>query len=297
MNLHLGELAALGTSIAFAIGPLFMERAVKQTSVMAVNAFKFAFGFLYLSLLAFFVQGQFFPQQVPLLTLLFLSASGIVGLVAGDFFLLHAFRLIGARLAILITSLSVPLSALIGFILYNENPGLIKFLGITLSTLGILITVTTGKAKVSVINKTDYKKGIIFGILSALFTVIAIFLTKASVGGVDKIGATQIRIGSAFIGFLLFSLFAKKHIELKQAFLDMHSLTLIAIASIFGPFIGMGLQLYAIQTTSAGIATALSSLAPVFIILPSWLINKKKIAPLEIVGALIATIGTLLLIG
>lgn len=297
MNAHLGELAAIGTSIAFAIGPLFMERAVNRTSVVAVNVFKFAFGFLYLSLLAFFVQGHFLPHQVPLITLLFLSASGIVGLVAGDFFLLHAFRLIGARLAILITSLSVPLSAVIGFVLYNENPGLIKFFGIALSTIGIVITVTAGKAKTNITNKADYKKGILFGILSGIFTVIAIFLTKASVGGVDKIGATQIRIGSAFIGFLLFSLFSKKHTELKQAFLDKQSLSLIAIASVFGPFIGMGLQLYAIQTTSAGIATALSSLAPIFIILPSWLINKKKIAPLEIVGAVIATFGTVLLIG
>ncbi|HOC28690.1 MAG TPA: DMT family transporter, partial [Treponemataceae bacterium] len=142
-----------------------------------------------------------------------------------------------------------------------------------------------------------YRTGVVYGFLSALFTVCATFMTKAGSAGVGTVTATQIRIGSAFAGFTLFALATRKLPEVAAAVRDARGITVIAVASIFGPFIGVALLLYAIQHSNAGIAAALSSLSPVLILLPSRFLDKRRITAGEVGGALITTAGILLMFG
>jgi drug/metabolite transporter (DMT)-like permease len=66
------------------------------------------------------------------------------------------------------------------------------------------------------------------------------------------------------------------------------------MGSVFGPFLGVTLSLFAIQHTSAGAASTLMALTPVLIIPPSILILKHKIRLGEFLGAVIAVAGAAL---
>ncbi len=312
MTAHIGELAALGTAASWTIAALVMEQAVRRVGVMAVNTLKVTFGSLYLALLAFVLNGQFFPTDLSTTAWVFLGASGFVGFVIGDYFLLHAYALVGSSLAMLLMSLSVPLTALGAFILYSETLGPWSLAGIALCIAGISLTVTSGWKKereASALMSSSvtadgahaakralhYRKGIMFGILSAVCMAGATLLTKAGASGVNAVSATQIRIISALIGFILFALFTRKTGEIMAAFSHRSGFPLIALGGLFGPFIGVGLLLFALQNAEAGVVSTLSSLTPVLIIPPSIIFCGRRIRSGEIAGACLAVGGLALL--
>jgi drug/metabolite transporter (DMT)-like permease len=303
MIAHIGELAALGTAVSWTIGALVMEEGVKRVGVMAVNTLKVAFGSLYLAVLALALTGHLFPLNVPPVSWAYLAASGFIGFVIGDYFLLHAYAMIGSRLAMLLLALSVPLTALSAWIVWGERPGLAALAGMALCVIGICLTVMAGwkgskrgaAAAPDAPNSRRYRKGVIYGCLSAIATVIATLFTKSGAAGVDPVNATQIRIASAFAGFLLVAVAAKKSGEIVATFRSRRDIALVATGGFFGPFVGVGCMLFALQHAEAGIVSTLTSLSPVLIILPSVLFFKRKVFAAEIIGACLAMVGLALM--
>jgi len=317
MNARIGELAALGTAVSWTVAALVMEQAVRRVGVMAVNTLKVAFGTLYLALLAFMLNGQFFPTDLSMRAWVFLGASGLVGFVIGDYFLLHAYSLVGSRMAMLLMSLSVPLTALGGLVLFGERPGSWALAGIALCVTGISLTVMAGRtgsaasygplptddpahtaganSSARALIRSGYRKGIVFGILSAVAMAAATLLTKSGAAGVNPVSGTQIRIISALSGFILFALFTGKTGEVSAALRHRTGLPLIALGGLFGPFIGVGCLLFALQHAEAGVVSTLSSLTPVLIIPPSILLFGRRVSPVEILGACLAVCGLALL--
>lgn len=299
----LGELAAFGTSVSWTVGALVMESAVRRVGVMAVNVFKVAFGIVYLCLLAFVLSGNPFPLDVSLNSWGFLSLSSLFGFVIGDYFLFTAYALVGSRIAMLLMSSSVPLTALGAYFLFGEALGPWSALGMVLSVVGIGLTVASGGSSSearrprvgSAEASVSYIKGVAFGLLSGLCMAIATLFTKRGAVGVDPLAATQIRILCALAGFLAFSCLTGKSREVAAALRNRRAMVLMALGGVFGPFVGVGLLLYAIQNAEAGIVSTLSSFAPVLIIPPSILIYKRRVAPGEMLGAAIAVAGLAIL--
>ena len=65
----------------------------------------------------------------------------------------------------------------------------------------------------------------------------------------------------------------------------------VSIGTVFGPFVGVSLSLFAVQHTQTGIASTLMALVPILIIFPSSLMFKEKITTRQVVGAVISFIG------
>ena len=63
------------------------------------------------------------------------------------------------------------------------------------------------------------------------------------------------------------------------------------MTTIFGPFMGVGFSLMAVQYAPAGIASTLMALTPIIIILPSWWLFRQPITWRSVVGSVISFIG------
>jgi len=299
---RIGELAAFGTSVSWTIGALVMERSVHRIGVMAVNTLKVFFGSMYLSVLALYLNGAAFPTNVSITAWFFIGGSALFGFVIGDYFLFNAYALIGSRLAMLFMSISVPLTAIAAYFIFGEALGPWALLGMALCVSGIAITVVSGKNKQTADthdgdNKHGrrYAKGVTFGLLSGVSMAASTLLTKRGAAGVDPVSATQIRILCACAGFIIFAAVTRKTGEIRSAFGDRYAIGLTAVGGVFGPFVGVGLLLFAIQNADAGIVSTLSSFTPVLIIPPSILLFRKKVSAGEIIGAMIAVSGVALL--
>lgn len=297
---HIGELAALGTALSWTLAALFMEHAVAKVGIMAVNTLKVAFGTLYLAVLSLVLTGSPFPSDVSSTAWLFLSASGFVGFVIGDYFLLSTYVYLGSATAMLLMSLSVPVTAVAAFFLFGERLGPWSLAGMALCVAGISVTIASGRKKKTYGADASseggfYVKGVFFGVLSAICMAAGTLLTKAGASGVGSVAATQIRIGSALLGFLVVAAFSGKMVEVKRAVQDRKSLGIISLGGIFGPFVGVGLLLFAIQHAEAGLVSTLSSLSPVFILPPTAFLLKRKVTAGQVAGAVLAMLGLALI--
>ena len=107
--------------------------------------------------------------------------------------------------------------------------------------------------------------------------------------------ATQIRIIAGFISFLILFIYLKKWEDLKRAVADRKAMALIILGSIFGPCIGVSLQLLSLQYTTAAISATITAIMPVTILPFSYFVFKESLGLREILGALVSVIGVAIL--
>jgi len=285
-----GELAALATAICWTFTALCFEYSSKKIGSLSVNLIKMYLAFALFTVFAWIFRGKPLPTDATGFAWLWLSLSGIIGFVLGDLFLFKALAIIGARTSMLIMALVPPLTAVIGFFLLSETIALRHCFGMTL-TLGGVITVILTRENGNKELKHPVK-GLVYACIGMVGQAVGLVLSKYGMGEYNAFSATQIRIIAGLAGFTLLLFYFKAWSQLKTAFKNIPAMRVTTIGTVFGPFIGVYLSLLAVQNTSTGIASTIMAIVPVLIIPFSILLFKEKINLREIVGAIIAVIGT-----
>ena len=161
---YLGELSALltallwsGTSLAFSsaavkIGPLQLN----------INRMILACIFLSATILLFNFDISITQNQI-----IYLSVSGVIGLVFGDSFLFKAYQLIGARISMLLMALSPAMAAILAFFFLGESLSTWGVIGMIVTITGIAFVILERSGQAGVKTTTN-KAGIFYGILGAL---------------------------------------------------------------------------------------------------------------------------------
>ncbi len=302
MTSHLGELAALLTTVFWTITALAFETASKRIGSMHVNILRLGLAVIFLSIFSFIHRGLFWPTDASVHNWTWLAVSGLVGFVIGDYCLFKAYTIIGARVAMLMMTLAPLFAALSAWIILGEVMSMMSLLAmaITLGGIGLVIftrtetTTTEVKRSKGSFSMSYPLKGVVLGVLAAAGQGIGLVLSKYGMGNYDSFAASHIRVISGFAGFVILFLILGKFKELPKSFADRKSMKWLIVGSFFGPFLGVSFSLMAVQNTHAGIAQTIMSLVPVLIIPPAVLINKEKVTLREIVGAVIAVAGVVL---
>jgi len=90
----------------------------------------------------------------------------------------------------------------------------------------------------------------------------------------------------------LILLYLRKGLKpLGEALHDRKGLTVATATTIFGPFVGVGFSLMAVQYTAAGIASTLMAMTPIIILLPSHWLFGERITWRAVLGAVISVVG------
>jgi drug/metabolite transporter (DMT)-like permease len=295
---YLGEIAALLTAACWTVTAMAFESAGKRVGALSLNLIRLVIGLGFLAIYNAIFNDGFLPTATEY-QWFWLALSGVVGFVLGDLFLFRAFILIGARLSMLIMALVPPITALIGWITLGEILSGIEFLGMGLTLLGIVLVIST---------KLDFKKGslgktlkagpLVLGSLLALGGAVGqaagLVLSKKGMQDMNAFEATQIRIMAGVVGFTLVITLFKRWGHLLGALKDLKAMKFMTLGSFTGPFLGVSFSLLAVQHTDTGVAATLMALTPVMIIPPAILLNKERIKPIEIVGAIISIGGVAL---
>lgn len=299
MSTHLGEFAALLTTVFWTITALSFETASKRIGSMHVNLLRLGLATVFLSIFSFFHRGMILPMDASVHNLVWLALSGVVGFIIGDYCLFKAFIITGARVAMLMMTLAPVFAALAAWIILGEVMSYQSLLAMFITLVGIALVIftrTEATAETDVKNKSSYSmnyplSGILLGIIAAAGQGVGLVLSKYGMRDYDSFSSSQIRVIAGFIGFgILFFILGKFH-ELPKSLKDRKAMKWLVVGSIFGPFLGVSFSLMAVQNTNAGIAQTIMSLVPVLIIPPAVLINKEKVTWREILGAFIAVSG------
>lgn len=288
-----GELASLLVAVFWTITALSFEVATKRVGSLAVNITRLAFAFVFLSIFGLLYRGIVFPIDAGVHQWLWLSLSGLIGFVFGDYFLFSSYKLISSRIAMLIMTFVPPVTALLGWMILGEQMRGLHLAGMTLTVSGIGMTVF-GKEQGKSIKLKYPLKGIFYAFLGVLGQAGGLVLSKYGMQDYDAFAATQIRIVAGFAGFALIILLNGKMHLIRLAFKNPKAMVGITVGSFFGPFLGVSFSLVAIQLTTTGIASTLMAIVPILIIPPAALLLKQKVTLLDYIGAAISVSGVVL---
>jgi drug/metabolite transporter (DMT)-like permease len=300
---HLGEYAALLTAVFWTITALAFEWASKKVGSLSVNMIRLCMAFVFLSFYSWITRGLFFPVDATRFQWIWLSLSGLVGFVLGDFFLFRSYEVISARISMLIMALAPPIAALISWIALDESLNAKQGLGMLLTFAGIALVILKREANPDFEESESNQKKVKFnypltGLLLAFGGAVGqaggLVLSKIGMQDYNVVAAVQIRVITGVIGFGLIILVFNRWRLLLSAIKNPIAMKRITIGAVFGPFLGVTFSLLSIRYTSTGVASAIMSIVPVIIIAPAILIFKEKFNSKELIGALITVSGVML---
>jgi len=304
---YLGESIAIVVACSWTCTALFFEYAGKRIGSLQVNLIRLLFAGMMLGALLFLTSGHFFPIGADAKAWLWLSLSGLVGFVFGDFCLFYSYTLITSRFSQLIMTLAPPFAALFGFMLLNEQTGVMGLTGMAITLTGIAISIlkrSQGSNGNMGFTLHLPLRGIVLALCGALGQGLGIVLSKKgmfyyeqSLGAAEffnnyiPFAATLIRVFTGILGFTLIILLTGRGPKLAQAVRDRRGMWATFGGSFFGPFLGVSLSLMAVRHTETGIASTIMATVPILILLPYAIIYKQKPKWIEVAGAILCVLG------
>jgi drug/metabolite transporter (DMT)-like permease len=292
---HTGEIAAFVTAVCWTVTPIAFEAAGKRVGSLTVNFIRLIIAFVLIGSFTLVTRGMFLPIDATSTNWTWLTLSGLIGFVIGDLFLFEAYVRIGARISLLIMAAVPPITALAGFIILHETLTVLDLLGMIITVGGIALVILVKGKEAKKVQLSHPLRGIIYAFIGALGQSFGTVCSKFGMGDYNAFAATQIRIIAAIVGFSVVVTARKHWKNIFQSLKDYTAIKSIAIGSVFGPFIGVSLSLLAVQHTSTGVASTITSISRILIIPISIFVFKEKVSAKEIVGVFITIAGVSLL--
>jgi len=293
---HVGEIAALLTAACFAGSAISFSTAGERVGSLPVNIIRLVMGLAMLMALTSVTRGQPLPLDADAHAWAWLSLSGVVGFAMGDLCLFRALVEIGPRLAALMMSLAPPAAAFFGWLWLDEDLDWLDLAGVTLTFGGIAWAIaarsptTAGRAQTR-----PSLRGVLLGLGGAMGQALGLVLSKIGMGSYDAFAATEIRAIAGLVSFgVLFSILGIWP-RVWAALRDRRTMAITAAGSFFGPFLGVGLSLVAVQNTDTGVAASLMATTPILIIPFSVVFRGERVGLGALGGAVVAVVGVVLL--
>jgi len=295
LSSYTGELAALATAFFWTVTAMAFEVGSKNIGSLALNMIRLILAFIFLSIFNLIARGMILPIDASTHAWVWLSVSGLVGFVFGDYFLFRAFAAISARIAMLIMTLVPPITALIGWMILGESMTLLEVTGMILTISGIAMAIFSRGGENGKKVRLSYPlKGILYALGGTVGQAVGLVLSKYGMGDYHAFAATQIRIIAGMIGFAVIIIVLNKGHLIRKAFKSRPGMIGTGIGSVFGPFLGVSFSLLAVKYATTGVASTIMAIVPILIIPPAILFFKQKVTWLEILGAFISVGGVTL---
>lgn len=301
---YLGEIISLVVAFSWTITALCSEVASKRLGALQLNVFRMLLSMLLLSVTLWIFTGSPLPMYADARTWLWLILSGVVGYVLGDYCLFNSYILIGSRFGQLFMTLAPIAAAISSWFILGERLSVQAVAGMVVTVTGIGMSVLN-KGTVHKVGLKLPLKGVLFGIGAGVGQGVGLVLSKVGMNyytaaipeGMDSVtdllpfASTFIRSIAGLTGFVAVMAVKKEFCTMKLAMKDRRGVRAAIGATLTGPFIGVSLSLMAVQYTEAGIASTLMALTPIFILWPSYVFFRQRVAMKEIIGAIISVIG------
>lgn len=296
---YLGELISIGVAFSWTATALLSEFGSKRLGNLTLNVLRMLLALLFSLVLFWVVMGSPLPPIGSMEACGWMLLSGLVGYVIGDFCLFQCYIIIGSRYGQLFMTLAPLSAALMAWVTLGQQMTMMSIVAmlVTLTGIGISVIGRGEHHKVSLKLPTN---GVLFAVGAAICQGVGLVLSKIGMNHYQTtdmpewlipFSANFFRCVAGIIGFMLLLYWREGFSPLRTAMHDRKGLTVATATTIFGPFVGVGFSLMAVQYTDAGIASTLMAMTPVIILLPSYWLFGQKITWRSVLGALISVAG------
>lgn len=289
-----GELAALTAAFLWAASTVVFGRLGKSLSPLALNLAK---GLIALVFIGLTLSLQ--PRSAGGLssgTIALLLLSGVIGIGLGDTAYFTALNHLGPRRALLMETLAPPLSAVLAQIFLQEQLSLLAWIGIGLTLSGVSWVISE-RLPAAHWPGGNLHQGLIYGAIAALGQAAGAVMSRAALAdtAVDSLWSSLLRLGGGLVIMAGLLLSQGGIVQTLRPLRSRQLLGLVAIAAFFGTYLGVWLQQLALKYAPTGIAQALISTSPLFI-LPIAALMGERISLRAVIGVLVALSGIWILV-
>jgi drug/metabolite transporter (DMT)-like permease len=292
----IGEIAALATSLAFALTALIFTSTGRMVGSQVTNRLRLLFALVYLVILNLILFHEPLPFSTASSRWIWLSLSGVIGLSLGDTFFFQSLVSVGPRLGSLLLSLAPIFGSIIAWIFFKETLTFLQITGIILALAGIGWVVMSHEEPADTPHGHT-KRGVFFGVLAGLGQAVGLVLSKQGMfGEFSPFQANVIRMLAAVLFTWIWTFGEGKAGATITALREKpRVIGLIALGALVGPLLGVSASLLAVQHAEIGVASTLMALPPVIILPFSYFVFKEKIGWQAIAGTILAIIGVAIL--
>ena len=291
------EWLALAAAFLWAIASLMSVKPAQHLGSFAYSRWRMGCTAVILSSMAWFT-GGWSTVATELVTPMMLS--GLIGIFIGDTALFACLNRMGPRQAGLLFSCHAVFSAILGYFLFSESMTSSELIGSALVFSGVLTAIFFGR-RGQANNQLEAIKGTVWigvalGITAAICQALGGIIAKPVMQtNIDPVAASAIRMITAFIAHSAFRLTGAK---LSRALnpMNVEILTITAVNGFLAMAVGMTLILYALQEGNVGMVALLSSTTPIMLLPILWLYTKQRPTAYAWVGAIVAVVGTGILV-
>jgi len=291
-----GELSCLSAALLWAVAVSMFRRPVVEFGARTVNLTKCTIGALLqgLTVLALGQMGALW--DAPRSALLFIAASGIVGLTIGDTALFSAVARIGVHRTLLLQTLSPVFAALLALGWRNEIPTTWEMAGAAVILSGVALVVTQRQAQPEKPGTgAPVAAGLLLGALAALGQGSGMVLAKVGMTDVPVLPASFLRLSAAAVGLLILALVLQRTDRLRKLLGAPILFSRLLPAALLGTYLALFLMMLGVALAPVAVAATLLSVSPVFGLLIDVFVNKQPVTTRGVAGTLLAIIGVAVL--
>lgn len=294
MTDFLGEIAALFAACLWAVASVVYGKLGARIPPLQLNLIKgiIAIAFFVFTIL---VTGELFPS-ITILPMCLILLSGVIGISLGDTAFFTTINTLGARRALLMQTLTSPISAILGLIFLQEKLNILAGCGILLTILGVAWVVSERTTDIGHISTAEFRRGIIFGLLTAAAGAVGAVLSRSAIANtqISPLWAALLRLSAGILILLVWASFRQQSTFRLSSLRNSKVIAGTLFAAFCGTYLGIWLQQTAIKFTSVGIASTLLQTSPIFVI-PFAIWMGEKVSIRAILGVVISIAGIALL--
>lgn len=290
----MGEIAGILSAIFWALSATLFSAGTARFGVGPVNRVRLLIGLCLFMIMNMFIDGSPLPFGADPIKWVYFGASGILGLALGDGLMYTAYNMIGTRLAMLVTAFLPILSSLFAWLLLHETLPPLAFVGISLTVMGVGIVVLERKEiGQSGSNRKTYLLGLLASAGAVLLYAMGNILSKLGLmDGFSSVSGVTMRLMFANLVAWVPALLARQNDHFFDKFRENPKIMrMVLIGSVIGPFGGVWMAFVALQNAKVGIASTLTSTAPIFLLPIARFVYKEKLSWRAVAGTLLAIAG------
>ena len=296
---YVGEMISIGVAFSWTATALLSEYGSKRLGNLTLNVLRMALALVCSLVLFWATVGSPLPAGVSVEACGWMLLSGLVGYVVGDFCLFQCYIIIGSRYGQLFMTLAPLAAALMAWVTLGQRMTAVSVVAMLVTLSGIGLSVL-GRGQGHRVSLRLPLRGVLFATGAAVCQGVGLVLSKIGMDHYQQgampewlvpFSANFIRCVAGIVGFTLLLYTREGLAPLREAVRDATGMTVAVATTVFGPFVGVGFSLMAVQYASAGVASTLMALTPIIIILPSHWLFREPITWRAVVGAVISVLG------
>jgi drug/metabolite transporter (DMT)-like permease len=289
----IGEFAALGAAISWAVAPLLYRKALLNAKPVSANIVRCVTNAAVLALILVAVGGSALTN-LPMEVLILVSVSGVIGLGIGDTLYMVGLKSVGVAKAVPLAATYPLFSLLWTVFLLGEPVALPAVLGASVILLGILL-LSRDKHDINGAGAEGSVRGVVASLATAVVwsvsvTLMGVAVTLAGTNSLDaNFALLAVRLAPLSIFLLAFSPLLDK----ERGFLKMKRSTvaMLCVGGLVANGVGWLLMNISFLNTLESQAIPISSTTPLFSALAGFALFHEQATAQNVLGAIAVVAG------